>query len=71
MTPSSMQVQGSGLVRLPDGKALRIGFAGKNGHPYTSIGKILVEQGVLRRRQRLARGGAGTGCAPTANAAAS
>jgi peptidoglycan lytic transglycosylase A len=43
-----MQVQGSGLVRLPDGKALRIGFAGKNGHPYTSIGKILVDQGVLQ-----------------------
>jgi membrane-bound lytic murein transglycosylase A len=43
-----MQVQGSGLVRLPDGQALRIGFAGKNGHPYTSIGKILVEKGVLQ-----------------------
>jgi membrane-bound lytic murein transglycosylase A len=43
-----MQVQGSGLIRLPDGKALRIGFAGKNGHPYTSIGKILVEKGVLQ-----------------------
>ena len=43
-----MQVQGSGLIRLPDGKALRIGFAGKNGHPYTSVGKILVEQGVLQ-----------------------
>ena len=42
-----MQVQGSGLIRLPDGKALRIGFAGKNGHPYTSIGKILIEKGVL------------------------
>lgn len=43
-----MQVQGSGLIRLPDGKALRIGFAGKNGHPYTSVGKILVDQGVLQ-----------------------
>jgi membrane-bound lytic murein transglycosylase A len=43
-----MQIQGSGLVRLPDGKAMRIGFAGKNGHPYTSIGKILIEQGVLQ-----------------------
>jgi membrane-bound lytic murein transglycosylase A len=42
-----MQVQGSGLIRLPDGKALRIGFAGKNGHPYTSIGKILIDKGVL------------------------
>jgi membrane-bound lytic murein transglycosylase A len=43
-----MQIQGSGLVRLPDGSAMRIGFAGKNGHPYTSIGKILIEQGVLQ-----------------------
>lgn len=42
-----MQVQGSGLIRLPDGKTVRIGFAAKNGHPYTSIGKILVERGEL------------------------
>jgi membrane-bound lytic murein transglycosylase A len=43
-----MQIQGSALIRLPDGKALRIGFAGKNCHPYTSIGKILIERGVLQ-----------------------
>jgi membrane-bound lytic murein transglycosylase A len=42
-----MHVQGSGLIRLPGGKALRIGFSGKNGHPYTSIGKRLVEMGEL------------------------
>jgi membrane-bound lytic murein transglycosylase A len=42
-----MQIQGSGLIRLPDGRGLRIGFAGKNGHPYTSVGKILVERGEL------------------------
>ena len=40
-----MQVQGSGRVRLADGSAVRLGFAGKNGHPYTSIGKLLVERG--------------------------
>jgi len=40
-----MQVQGSGRVRLPDGTALRLGYATKNGHPYTSIGKKLVELG--------------------------
>jgi membrane-bound lytic murein transglycosylase A len=40
-----MQVQGSGRVRLADGSTLRLGFAGKNGHPYTSIGKLLVERG--------------------------
>ncbi len=43
-----MQIQGSGLIRLPDGHGLRIGFAGKNGHPFTSIGKLLVERGELQ-----------------------
>ena len=40
-----MQVQGSGRVRLPDGTHVRLGYATKNGHPYTSIGKKLVELG--------------------------
>jgi len=40
-----MQVQGSGRVRLPDGTTLRLGYAGKNGYPYTSIGKLLLERG--------------------------
>lgn len=40
-----MQVQGSGRVRLPDGSKVRLGYAGKNGHPYTSIGKALVARG--------------------------
>jgi membrane-bound lytic murein transglycosylase A len=40
-----MQVQGSGRVRLPDGTRLRLGYAGKNGYPYTSIGKLLLERG--------------------------
>jgi membrane-bound lytic murein transglycosylase A len=40
-----MQVQGSGLVQLSEGGTVRLGFAAKNGHPYTSIGKKLVEMG--------------------------
>ena len=40
-----MQVQGSGRVKLPDGSWLRLGYAAKNGHPYTSIGKLLAERG--------------------------
>ena len=43
-----LQIQGSGLIRLPDGGRLRLGFAGKNGHPYASIGKILIERGELQ-----------------------
>ena len=41
-----LHVQGSGRIRLPDGSVLRLGFAGKNGLPYTSIGKELVARGV-------------------------
>ena len=42
-----LQVQGSGRVRLPDGRVLRLGYAGKNGHPYASVGRMLIEQGAL------------------------
>lgn len=42
-----LQVQGSGQVELPDGSRVRIGYADQNGHPYTSIGRWLVEQGEL------------------------
>lgn len=41
------QVQGSVRVRLADGRRLRLGFAGKNGHPYASIGKELIRRGEL------------------------
>lgn len=42
-----LQVQGSGRIMLPDGKSLRLGYAGKNTHPYVSIGKILIERGAV------------------------
>jgi membrane-bound lytic murein transglycosylase A len=42
-----MQVQGSGLVRLKEGGTVRLSYAGKNGHPYTSIGRLLIEQGAI------------------------
>lgn len=42
-----MQIQGSGRVELPDGNFMRLGYADQNGHPYKSIGKLLVERGEL------------------------
>jgi membrane-bound lytic murein transglycosylase A len=42
-----MQVQGSGVIRLPDGAKMRVTYDGKNGHPYTSIGRYLVDAGEL------------------------
>ncbi|MEQ8824101.1 MAG: murein transglycosylase A [Filomicrobium sp.] len=40
-----MQVQGSGLARMTDGTAVRLIYAGKNGHNYTSIGRYLIDSG--------------------------
>jgi membrane-bound lytic murein transglycosylase A len=42
-----LQIQGSGRVRLQSGEIVRIGFAEHNGHPYRSIGRVLVERGEL------------------------
>ncbi|MFQ5627084.1 MAG: murein transglycosylase A, partial [Methyloligellaceae bacterium] len=42
-----MHVQGSGRVVLQEGGHVRLSFAAKNGHPYTSIGKLLIERGAL------------------------
>ena len=42
-----LQVQGSGRVKLTDGSVIRIHYDGKNGHPYSSIGRYLIEKGLL------------------------
>ncbi|MDT8344003.1 MAG: MltA domain-containing protein [Thermohalobaculum sp.] len=44
-----LQVQGSGRLRLPDGRMVRVGYAGRTGHDYVSIGRILVAEGHLPR----------------------
>ncbi len=42
-----LQVQGSGIARLADGRDVRLGFAGHNGQPYVAIGGSLRERGAL------------------------
>ena len=37
-------IQGSARVRLPDGTLKRVAYAGRNGQPYTAIGKLLVQR---------------------------
>ncbi|CCG86155.1 murein transglycosylase A [Erwinia piriflorinigrans] len=45
-----MDVQGSGYVDFADGRPLTFfGYAGKNGHPYRSIGKVLIDRGEVKR----------------------
>ncbi|MEP3045238.1 MAG: MltA domain-containing protein [Roseibium sp.] len=40
-----IHVQGSARLRLTDGSTMRVGYAGKTGHPYTGIGRLLVKRG--------------------------
>ena len=42
-----LHVQGSGRLIFEDGSRARVGFAGKNGHEYTSIGRVLIERGEV------------------------
>ena len=51
-----LQIQGSGRVRLPDGSMVRIGYADQNGHPYQSIGRVLIERGELKPEQASMQG---------------
>ncbi|MBI1775610.1 MAG: MltA domain-containing protein [Proteobacteria bacterium] len=44
-----LAIQGSGRIDLGDGKRLRLGFAGQNGHRYVAIGRALVERGAIPR----------------------
>ncbi len=51
-----LQIQGSGRIELPDGVHMRVGYADQNGHPYLSIGKLLVERGDLKLEQASMQG---------------
>lgn len=40
-----LHIQGSGVLMFEDGSGVRVSYDGKNGHPYTSIGKHLISSG--------------------------
>lgn len=46
-----LHVQGSGRVRLGDGTVVRVGFAGTNERDYVSIGRKMVEAGLMTKEQ--------------------
>ena len=46
-----LQIQGSGRIRLPDGSVIRVGYGGRNGHEYRSVGQELVRRGVYQAHQ--------------------
>nr|WP_051491975.1 MltA domain-containing protein [Roseivivax isoporae] len=46
-----LQIQGSGRIRFPDGRMIRVGYGGANGHEYRSIGKELIRRGTFEPHQ--------------------
>lgn len=42
-----LMVQGSGILRFEDGRETPVNYGGGNGHPYVSLGKLLVADGKI------------------------
>ncbi len=42
-----LQIQGSGRVRLSDGRIVRVTYAAQNGRRYVPIGRVLADQGAI------------------------
>jgi membrane-bound lytic murein transglycosylase A len=45
------QIQGSARVRLEDGSTIRINYDAHNGYPYTAVGRVLIDRGIIPREQ--------------------
>jgi membrane-bound lytic murein transglycosylase A len=44
-----LEIQGSGVLRFPDGRVARVNVDGQNGHAYSAIGAELIRDGALTR----------------------
>lgn len=42
-----LHIQGSGVIRFARDSFRRVGYAGANGKPYRSVGKVLIDRGLL------------------------
>ena len=42
-----IHIQGSARLRLPGGRETRVSYTAKTGHPFTAIGRSLVDEGEL------------------------
>lgn len=49
-----IHVQGSARVRLDNGSVIRLAFAAKNGHPYTSIARVLIRDENIPKEEMTA-----------------
>jgi membrane-bound lytic murein transglycosylase A len=47
----SISIQGSARVILEDGTPLRVNYDAHNGHPYTAVGRVLIERNLIPREE--------------------
>jgi len=45
------QIQGSARVHLEDGSTIRINYDAHNGYPYTAVGRVLIDRGIIPKDQ--------------------
>ncbi len=46
-----LHIQGSGRIHLTNGHMIRVGYAGRNGYAYRSVGAELVRRGIFSQSQ--------------------
>lgn len=51
-----LHIQGSGQVELESGERIRIGYADQNGHPFKSLGRLLIDRGEIARERASMQG---------------
>lgn len=50
-----LHIQGSGRISTEEGERVMVNYAEQNGHPYRSIGRLLLESGAMTRDQMSAQ----------------
>ncbi len=46
-----LHIQGSGILKLPDGRRVGVGYAAQNGRAYRSIGRLLIDGGKIPQEE--------------------
>lgn len=45
------QIQGSARIKFDDGGTVRLNYDAYNGYPYTAVGRILIERGIIPKEE--------------------
>jgi membrane-bound lytic murein transglycosylase A len=51
-----LHIQGSGRLILPNGESISVGYQASNGRPYRSIGRYILDKGLMEREQMSMQG---------------